>query len=130
MSGLDIQNSGTEVRFNGVTKTSDEAAALRSDHPMPKDVGIFYFEVSILSRGKDGLIGIGFSTRRAGLSRLPGWEQESWAYHGDDGYCFACTANGKAYGPRFSSGDVVGCGVDLGRGEAWFTKNGVYLGES
>ena len=129
MTGLEIQGKGMEVRFGGVTKTQDEAATIRTDHPMPRECGIYYYEVTILSRGKDGLIGIGFSTKRAALNRLPGWEAESWAYHGDDGYAFACTASGKAYGPRFNSNDVVGCGINFRTGEAFFTRNGVYLGE-
>ncbi|KAF2768842.1 SPRY-domain-containing protein [Teratosphaeria nubilosa] len=128
MNGLEILGDGTEVRFNGVTKSSDEAASIRADHPMPKECGIYYFEVTILSRGKDGLIGIGFSSKKAGLNRLPGWESESWAYHGDDGFAFACTASGKAYGPRFSSQDVVGCGINFRTGSAFFTRNGQYLG--
>ncbi|KAK5171031.1 uncharacterized protein LTR77_004175 [Saxophila tyrrhenica] len=128
ISGLEVLADGTEVRFTGVTKTSDEAASVRSDNPMPKEVGIYYFEVTVLSRGKDGLIGIGFSTRKVNLNRLPGWEADSWAYHGDDGYSFACTASGKAYGPRYSSTDTIGCGVNFRTGNAFFTKNGVYLG--
>lgn len=129
MSGLEILADGSEVRFNGVTKTTDEAASVRSDYPMPKEVGLYYFEVTVLSRGKDGLIGIGFSGRKVQLNRLPGWEADSWAYHGDDGYSFACSASGKAYGPRYSSQDVIGCGVNFRTGNAFFTKNGVYLGE-
>lgn len=127
-NGLEILGDGTEVRFNGITKTSDEAAAVRSNYPMPREVGIYYFEVTILSRGKDGLIGIGFSSQKANLNRLPGWEGESWAYHGDDGFVFACTASGKAYGPRFASQDVIGCGVNFRTGNAFFTKNGNHLG--
>ncbi|KAK5109339.1 hypothetical protein LTR62_007108 [Meristemomyces frigidus] len=127
-SGLEIQGEGTEVRFIGSPKTSDEAASIRSDHPMPQECGIYYYEVTIMSRGKDGMIGIGFSTKKASLYRLPGWENESWAYHGDDGYAFAMTASGKQYGPRFASNDVIGCGVNFRTGEAFFTKNGVYLG--
>lgn len=130
MNGLEILAEGTEVRFGGVTKTADEAASIRSDYAMPKECGLYYFEVTILSRGKDGMIGIGFSARKANLNRLPGWETESWAYHGDDGYSFACTASGKAYGPRFSSLDTIGCGVNFRTGNAFFTKNGVYLGKA
>lgn len=52
-SGLEVLLDGTEVRFQGVIKTSDEAAAVRSDHPMPRECGIYYFEVTILSKGKD-----------------------------------------------------------------------------
>ncbi|GAB7356069.1 hypothetical protein MBLNU459_g6685t1 [Dothideomycetes sp. NU459] len=128
--GLEISSEGLEVRFQGVTKTSDEAATVRSDHPMPKEVGIYYFEVTVLSRGKEGLIGIGFSSAKASLNRLPGWEPDSWAYHGDDGFSFACTASGKTYGPKFSAFDIIGCGVDFSQGSAFFTKNGVFLGDA
>lgn len=128
MAGLEVLAEGSELRYNGVTKTSDEAASVRPDHPIPKEVGIYYYEVTVLSRGKDGLIGIGFSNRKVSLNRLPGWEADSWAYHGDDGYIFACTASGKPYGPRFSAQDVIGCGVNFRTGNAFFTKNGVYLG--
>lgn len=74
------------------------------------------------------LIGIGFSGPKASLNRLPGWEPESWAYHGDDGFSFSCTASGKPYGPKFAAWDVVGCGVNFETGSAFFTKNGVFLG--
>lgn len=128
--GLEIVGDGTEVKFQGITKTSDEAAAVRADHPMPKECGIYYFEVTVLSRGKEGLIGIGFSGPKVNLNRLPGWESESWAYHGDDGFSFACTASGRPYGPRFAAMDVVGCGVNFETNSAFFTKNGIYLGEA
>lgn len=111
-----------------MTKTQDEAASVRSDHPMPRECGIYYFEITILSRHKDGTVGVGFSSKKANLNRLPGWEGESWAYHGDDGYVFACTASGKAYGPRFGGEGVVGCGVNWRRGEVFFTRDGWYQG--
>jgi len=128
--GLEILNDGLEVRFQGVSKGSDDAAAVRSDCPMPKACGIYYFEVTVMSRGKEGLIGIGFSSINTSLNRLPGWENNSWAYHGDDGFSFACTASGKAYGPRFASMDVIGCGVNFKKGTAFFTKNGIFLGDA
>ena len=127
-NGLDVLADGTEVKFNGVCKTSDEAASIRTDHPMPMECGLYYYEVTILSRCKEGLIGIGFSGKKTPLNRLPGWETESWAYHGDDGYSFACSANGKGYGPKFETQDVIGCGINFRTGHAFFTKNGVHLG--
>ena len=73
-------------------------------------------------------IGIGFSSKNVPLSRLPGWEPESWAYHGDDGHSFCCQSSGKHYGPPFSAGDIIGCGVNFRTGAAFFTKNGDHLG--
>ncbi|KAF2091266.1 ran-binding protein [Saccharata proteae CBS 121410] len=131
-NGLDLLKDGMEVKFGGLSKSHDEAPAVRSDHPMPKQCGIYYYEVTVLSKGKDGsygrLIGIGFSGANVDLNRLPGWEPHSWAYHGDDGFSFCCTASGKSYGPKFTSLDVIGCGVNFKNKSAFFTKNGVYLG--
>ncbi|KAK5000864.1 hypothetical protein LTR66_000353 [Elasticomyces elasticus] len=129
-NGLEILADGSEVKFTGSTRTSDDAVAVRSDNPMPKECGLYYYEVTVLSKGKEGLIGIGFSSSKVPLQRLPGWEPESWAYHGDDGYSFACTASGKPYGPRFSTQDVIGCGINFRTGCAFFTKNGIMLGNA
>jgi hypothetical protein len=51
---LDIQPDGLEVRFSGSSKTHDEAASIRTDHPMPRQCGIYYFEVTVVSKGKEG----------------------------------------------------------------------------
>lgn len=74
------------------------------------------------------MIGVGFSGSKASLEKLPGWEPDSWAYHGDDGKAFGCERPGKSYGPKFSTGDVIGCGVNFKAGSAFFTKNGVFQG--
>jgi hypothetical protein len=37
------------------------------------------------------------------LSRLPGWEKNSWGYYGDDGLSFAAERTGLPYGPMFGS---------------------------
>lgn len=76
------------------------------------------------------MIGLGFSSYTVSLTRLPGWEAESWAYHGDDGNSFCCQNGGRDYGPKFSTRDVIGCGINFRTGCAFFTKNGVNLGES
>lgn len=52
--GLDLLAGGLEVKFQGAAKANDEAATIRSDYPMPSEVGLYYFEVTILSRGKEG----------------------------------------------------------------------------
>ncbi|KFX86107.1 hypothetical protein V490_09222 [Pseudogymnoascus sp. VKM F-3557] len=96
---------------------------------MPMQSGIYYFEVKIVSRKmEDSSIAIGFSTKDVPLSRPPGWEPNSWAYHGDDGHSYCCQSSGKSYGPTFTTDDVIGCGVNFHTGSAFFTKNGKHLG--
>lgn len=74
------------------------------------------------------LIGIGFCTEKVSLSKLPGWEQESWGYHGDDGNIFCCQGTRKQYGPKFNTDDIIGCGVNFRNNTAFFTRNGHHLG--
>lgn len=64
---------------------------------------------------------------------MPGWVQDSWGYHGDDGNSFACQTNGKPYspvpyGPTFSTNDIIGCAINFRNGTAFYTKNGISLG--
>ena len=73
-------------------------------------------------------IGIGFSESKVKLEKLPGWEQNSWAYHSDDGFSFCQTASGKTYGPKFVYPDVIGCGINFKSGQIFYTRNGHPLG--
>lgn len=128
-SGLDVLGDGLEIRYNGPSsKTDMDAAAARADFPMSAQCGIYYFEVEIKNKSKDGMIAVGFSSRKAALDRLPGWENESWAYHGDDGKIFFGESTGKLYGPTFTISDIIGCGINFWTGCAFFTKNGLDLG--
>ncbi|KUI74076.1 Ran-binding protein 10 [Cytospora mali] len=126
-SGLEVLSDGLEVKYTGPRNQNErehEACAIRADHTMPVQCGLYYFEVTILSKRHNDTIGIGFSSKTVALNRAPGWEPESWGYHGDDGHCFASQSAGKHYGPTFTTGDTIGCGVNFGTGTAFFTKNG------
>ena len=53
--GLEIAADGLDIRYAGLLKTHDhEAAAARTDHPMPPQCGIYYYEAIIISKGKEG----------------------------------------------------------------------------
>ncbi|SCV71321.1 BQ2448_2909 [Microbotryum intermedium] len=146
---IDLSSDGLTVSFSGSAKYGDrDAAAVRTNRPIPPQAAVYYFEVTILDKGAQGYIGIGFSHRNVSLSRLPGWEDYSWGYHGDDGRAFCCLGTGEPYGPTFTTGDVIGCGIDWtgmpresmkerhrpkdadkkGGARAFFTKNGEFLG--
>jgi hypothetical protein len=56
----------------GQGRTDADAASVRSNHPIPSECGIYYFEIEIISRGREGYIGIGLSAQGVSLNRLPG----------------------------------------------------------
>uniref|UniRef100_S4RDR9 RAN binding protein 10 n=1 Tax=Petromyzon marinus TaxID=7757 RepID=S4RDR9_PETMA len=124
--GLSLGN--LRVHYKGHGKTPKDAASVRANYPIPAACGIYYFEVKIVSKGRDGYMGIGLSTQEVNMNRLPGWDKYSYGYHGDDGHSFCSSGAGRPYGPTFSTGDVVGCCVNLVNGTAFYTKNGHSLG--
>ncbi|KAM3477215.1 hypothetical protein MY5147_002817 [Beauveria neobassiana] len=130
--GLDLHTDGLGVKYveiKGQLDRDHEACGIRADHHMPLQCGIYYFEVQILSgRRDDTFIAIGFSTKAASTARPVGWEPESWGYHADDGRCFSGQNIGRPFGPTFTVGDVIGCGVNFRDRTSFFTKNGVKLG--
>ncbi|GHJ84786.1 hypothetical protein NliqN6_1188 [Naganishia liquefaciens] len=118
------------VRFTGTGARGDaDAAAVRTDHPISPACGIYYYEATIVSKGQEGFISIGFSNRLTNLSRLVGWEPGSFAWHMDDGFVFEGRGEGTSMGwPTSTTGDVIGCGIDFSKGQAFFTKNGQFIG--
>ena len=53
--GLELASDGLDVKYVGLTKMHDhEAVAARADQPMPPECGLYYFEVTIISKGKEG----------------------------------------------------------------------------
>lgn len=55
-AALEVLSDGQEVKFAGPKPERDrdhEAYAVRADHPMPPQCGIYYFEVTIISRKRE-----------------------------------------------------------------------------
>jgi hypothetical protein len=87
---------------------------------------LFCFSVSLLNDRR--YMGIGLSKSEVQLNRLPGWDKNSYGYHGDDGHSFCCSGTGQTYGPTFTTGDVIGCCWNLIENICFYTKNGFNLG--
>lgn len=52
---LELLNDGMDAKFAGPAKGTDQdAASVRADHPIPSSCGIYYYEVTIMSRGNQG----------------------------------------------------------------------------
>lgn len=130
-SMLSVSADGRDLTYQGSPSNSDkDAAAARTISPIPPACGIYYYEVEVTSKANSnkGHISVGLVSRDFKLLRLPGWEKNSWGYHGDDGSSFAAEKTGTPYGPQFGAGDVIGCGIDFSQNRAFYTKNGALLG--
>jgi Ran-binding protein 9/10 len=93
----------------------------------PRSYPAGYPGIYLSELAQNSFIGIGFCYGSVDLNRLPGWEKGSWGYHGDDGNSYASQGIGKSYGPTFTTGDIIGCGIDFQKGFAFYTKNGLLL---
>lgn len=51
--GLEVVNDGLEVKTSGATKSNDDAASIRADNPVPRECGIYYYEVTFTSKSKE-----------------------------------------------------------------------------
>uniref|UniRef100_A0A914L630 B30.2/SPRY domain-containing protein n=1 Tax=Meloidogyne incognita TaxID=6306 RepID=A0A914L630_MELIC len=116
------------TKRKGTNQNSKDAAAVRANRPIPRSCIVYYFEITVVSKGQDGFMGIGLSEKNVSLNRLPGWDPISYGYHGDDGNFFSSSGKGVEYGPTFTTGDVIGCGLNFVTRQLFFTKNGQHLG--
>ncbi|AEO62326.1 uncharacterized protein THITE_2106386 [Thermothielavioides terrestris NRRL 8126] len=130
-AALEVLGDGYEVRHTGRVLSDHEASSIRADHYISPSCGVYYFEITVLHKRKDQAkmppIAIGFASKEASVTRAPGWEPDSWGYHGDDGNSFASQNVGKPYAAQFGTGDTVGCLLNFRLNHALFTKNGQEL---
>lgn len=127
--GLTQDNLGCYFKGNGRREEDEKfAAAVRTDHPIPPSCLLYYFEIRFISKGREGLMGVGLTSAQVVLTKLPGWTRESYGYHADDGNAFNGDGRGNQFGPTFTTDDVIGCGYNLVEGKCFFTKNGLMIG--
>lgn len=65
------------------------------------------------------------------LGSFPGWSDNSWGYHTDDGHKYYNSSTlGEAYGELACAGDVIGCRVDLDMGDLSFNRGSIHFGRA
>ncbi|XP_025900556.1 SPRY domain-containing protein 3, partial [Nothoprocta perdicaria] len=112
---------------------SGEVGCYVAPRPLTRDNN--YFEVSIVDSGVRGTIAVGLVPQYYSLDHQPGWLPDSVAYHADDGKLYSGRAKGRQFGTKCSSGDRIGCGIELVSFEVqtaqiFFTKNGKRVGST
>ena len=82
------------------------------------------------TRSRHECVAIGLSTLAFNpRDKMPGWDGNSYGYHGDDGGIFHGHGDMlRRYGPSFGPGDVIGCGLEYTTKRVFFVKNGEFLG--
>ncbi|KAG6333286.1 hypothetical protein ID866_5804 [Astraeus odoratus] len=128
-SHLSVSPDGRELTYQGNPSAPEkDTATARTAVPVPPACGIYYFEVEIGGKAQKSRVSIGFIGREVKLSRLPGWEKNSWGYHGDTATVCSGEKNGTSFGSVFGVGDIIGCGIDFSQNKVFYTKNGALLG--
>lgn len=131
---LGLTNDKLSCYYRSNRRSDDEdkltAAAVKADHCIPPSCLLYYFEIKCCSMGREGVMGIGLTSAKVPLMKLPGWSKESYGYHADDGNTFSGESRGRTYGPKFEQNDVIGCGYNLVEGNCFFTRNGLNLGKA
>ena len=103
---LGVAKDKRSVKYLGKGNHSLDCGACRTEWPCPRRSLVYYFEVTVVDAGLRGSVAIGVADGSFPLNRQPGWEPNSYAYHGHDGRRYSDSERGEPYGPRFGSGDV------------------------
>ena len=122
---VDHSPSNNWLRSNNI-KFVDDGMTLEycGDGLSKQDVGIaqanfhiskqrHYFEMEILSAGKEGWCAIGLASTLYPLHRHPGWNKGSIGYHADNGHLYNERGHGDPFGPTCTMGDTMGCGIQF-----------------
>jgi hypothetical protein len=120
---------GSQIK---IKKTNGDIS-FQSNYPLIPVTTNDYFEVTVDSKPSECVAALGIATKPYPAFRLPGWDQMSVGYHGDDGHKFVNNnEGGEPYGPTFGERDVVGCGIECKDENkrncaVYFTLNGLRL---
>ncbi len=116
------------AKYTGEGRHGHDVGAIQGNRPAPCRRLLYYFEMTVKDRGFKGYTTIGFTDEHFRNSRQPGWELNTYGYHGDDGKLYHGQGKADSFGPTFSTGDTVGAGINYGAQEIFFTKNGKLVG--
>ncbi|RXH92436.1 hypothetical protein DVH24_033332 [Malus domestica] len=116
------------AKYPNVNLHGHDVGVVQANKPAPVKRLVYYFEIYVKDAGTKGHIAIGFTSESFKMRRQPGWEANSCGYHGDDGLLYRGHGKGEAFGPTYTSGDIVGGGINYDSQEFFFTKNGAVVG--
>lgn len=102
-------NDGLTLEYVGNGLDRQDVGMAQAKHPL--DPTNHYFEMEIVSCGKEGWLAIGLGKSTYPLHRHPGWNKGSIGYHADNGHLYKEKGRGEEFGPLCTTGDTMGCGI-------------------
>lgn len=110
-NAIHFLNDGLTLEYcgNGLEKQDVGIAQAR----FRMDQTNHYFEMEIMSCGKEGWLAVGLGKSTYPLHRHPGWNRGSVGYHADNGQLYKERGIGEEFGPVCTTGDVIGCGISF-----------------
>ena len=115
------------VKHRGPSDHIGHVGAIQANRPALCGELLYYFEMTIKDCGSTGAIALGFTDENFENSRVPGWDPNTYGYHGDNGEFYDNSGVGKPYASKYTTGDIVGAGINFASEEIFFTKNGKLL---
>ncbi|CAI8583064.1 unnamed protein product [Vicia faba] len=116
------------VKYVNVNLHGHDVGVIQANRVAPMKRIVYYFEITVKDAGVKGQVSIGFTSENFKMRRQPGWEANSCGYHGDDGLLYRGHGKGENFGPTYTTGDIVGAGINYAAQEFFFTKNGRVVG--
>ncbi|QHO56077.1 ran-binding protein M homolog [Arachis stenosperma] len=123
-----VSTDKLSVKYTNVNLHGHDVGVIQANKAAPTKLLLYYFEIYVKDAGAKGQIAIGFTSESFKMRRQPGWEANSCGYHGDDGLLYRGHGKGEPFGPTYTSGDIVGAGINYAAQEFFFTKNGQVVG--
>eukprot|EP00268_Persea_americana_P025737 TRINITY_DN2508_c1_g1_i4.p1 TRINITY_DN2508_c1_g1~~TRINITY_DN2508_c1_g1_i4.p1 ORF type:complete len:457 (+),score=83.31 TRINITY_DN2508_c1_g1_i4:380-1750(+) len=123
-----VSTDKLSVQYTSSNLHGHDVGVVQANCPAPAKRLVYYFEIFVKNAGQKGQIAIGFTNEHFKMRRQPGWEANSCGYHGDDGHLYRGQGKGEDFGPPFTSGDIVGGGINYASQQFFFTKNGELVG--
>ena len=108
-NGVKFLDDGLTVEYGGDGLDRQDVGIAQANFRV--DCTNHYFEMEILSAGKEGWLALGLAKATYPLHRHPGWNKGSVGYHADNGHLYKEKGHGEPFGPTCTEGDVMGCGI-------------------
>jgi len=127
-----IEDEYFEVKDNGIEVhcKTDKYQTISTDEPVPKGEHTwlsFWFEVEITKKGRwvDDVIAVGLCRKDNNFNWLPGWENSSIGYHGDDGGIYIESRRMMKYTNETFKEAKIGVMISHKVKDVFFSKNSV-----